>query len=219
MLNYFIPKHEPTVFLKGDEKEKNIALTFNISWGEKRVEEILQVLKENDVQATFFVSGEWAERHPQILKKITDDSHELGMLGYRYKNYLEQEIGQVRKDLIYAREIFRKLGYEEVKLLRTPSGEFNKEIVELAKSLNFQIVHWSVNTFDWERPGTDAIIKTTLNDTGNGDVILMHASDSASQTADALKVILPALKNKKFHFAPISELINQVNTEEKIVGQ
>lgn len=219
IINFLIPQHKSTVLLRGNEKENSIALTFNISWGENRIDEIIDVLKENDVQATFFVSGEWAERHPDFLKHITDQSHELGMLGYRYKNYLEQDIDQVRKDLIYAREVFRKLGFDNIKLLRTPGGEFNKETVELAKNLNFEVIHWSVNTHDWERPGVDSIIQTTLNETKSGDIILMHASDSAKQTAQALKIILPALKNKKYDFVSITELINQANTTEELVDK
>lgn len=217
IVSLLMNKPEPTVLLKGSSEKNNIALTFNISWGEKRVSNIIDVLQENDVQATFFVSGEWAERHPDHLKKITESNHELGMLGYRYKNYVEQEIDQVRNDLIYARDIFQKLGFENVKLLRTPSGQFNKEIVDLAKSFNFEVVHWSVNTYDWERPGVDSIIQTTLEETKNGDIILMHASDSAEQTADALKVILPELKNKDFNFVSITELMNQINIEKELV--
>lgn len=210
-------KHEPTVLLKGSSSEKNIALTFNISWGEKRLEEIIHVLKTYDVQATFFISGEWAERHPDQVTLIQDHHHEIGMLGYRYKNYVDQEIEQVRKDLLYAREVFEKIGLENINLLRTPSGKFNKEIIELAKSFNYEVVHWSVNTNDWERPGVDAIVQTTLDETKNGDIILMHASDEADQTVEALKVILPALLDRKFQFISIPELINQINMEKELI--
>src|SRR5699024_9833335 len=139
VIDHFIHQHKPAVLLKGDTEENSIALTFNISWGEKKVDEIINVLKENDVQATFFVSGEWAERHPDFIKKIKDNNHELGMLGYRYKSYLDQDIEQVRKDLIYAREVFRKLGFNDMKLLRTPSGHFNRDVIDLAKQLNYEI--------------------------------------------------------------------------------
>src|SRR5690625_6074286 len=91
-------KDEPTALTKGNANETNISLTFNISWGEEKVHNILKQLEQNQVQATFFVSGEWAERHPEILEKITEGKHELGMLGYRYKSYLDQEIEEVRKD-------------------------------------------------------------------------------------------------------------------------
>ena len=94
---------------KGNVEESNIALTFNISWGEEKVHDILDELSKEDVQATFFLSGEWAERHPAIVEKITENQHEIGMLGYRYKSYLEQELSQVQSDLILAKEVFGKL--------------------------------------------------------------------------------------------------------------
>ncbi|MBD1224054.1 polysaccharide deacetylase family sporulation protein PdaB [Virgibacillus halodenitrificans] len=208
---------EPSVLTKGNAEEPNIALTFNISWGEEKVHDILAQLKKENVKATFFVSGEWAERHPDILEKITDDQHELGMLGYRYKSYLEQEIGQVRKDLTYAKEIFNKLGYKEVELLRPPNGHFNKEIIKLAESLNYKVIHWNVNPNDWKNPGTEQITDSVVKQTSNGDILLMHASDSAKQTAGALEKIIPILKNKGFSFVSLSELINQAHAESKLV--
>lgn len=208
---------EETIFMKGSEHEKNISLTFNISWGEEKVHDILKQLTQHQIQSTFFVSGEWAERHPDIVKKIVEDKHELGALGYRYKSYLDQEIGQVRKDLIYAKDIFSKLGYEKVNLLRTPSGQFNKEIVQLAEQVGYKVTHWSVNPNDWENPGTEVIVDTVMKQTQNGDIVLLHASDSVKQTAKALETILPGLKNKGFKFVTMSELMNQVSTEEKLI--
>lgn len=208
---------EETVLSKGNANEENIAITFNISWGEEKVHDILEQLAEHKVRATFFVSGEWAERHPDILKKIVENEHELGMLGYRYKSYLDQEIDQVRKDLIYAKEIFHKLGYDDVNLLRTPSGHFNKEIVDLANQLGFEVIYWNRNPQDWKNPGTKAIVDQVMSETTNGDIILLHASDSAKQTANALKTILPGLKNKGFNPVSITELLNQAHAETKLV--
>lgn len=210
-------KEKPVALTKGNADEANIALTFNISWGEEKVYDILDQLDKNQVQATFFVSGEWAERHPDIVKKISEGKHELGMLGYRYKSYLDQEIEQVRKDLLHAKEVFNKLGYEDVTLLRTPSGHFNKEIIELAESLSFKVIHWNVNSHDWKNPGTEAIIDSVMKQTKNGDIILLHASDSAKQTAGALKTVLPGLKNKGFKFVSITELANGAQAKSKIV--
>jgi polysaccharide deacetylase family sporulation protein PdaB len=210
-------KDKPTALTKGDANETNIALTFNISWGEDRVFDILKQLEENQVQATFFVSGEWAERHPDIVKKISEGKHELGMLGYRYKSYLDQDIEQVRKDLLHAREVFNKMGYEDVNLLRAPNGHFNKEIIELAEELNYKVIHYNVETNDWKNPGTDFIIDQVMKQTENGDIILLHASDSAKQTPDALKKILPGLKNKGFDFVSITEMINAAHAKSKIV--
>lgn len=210
-------KQEPSVFSKGDANHETIALTFNISWGEKKVFDILKQLETDQVQATFFVSGEWAERHPDILKKITENKHELGILGYRYKSYLDQEIDQVRKDLYHAQEVFKKLGYPDVELLRTPSGHFNKEIIALAEQLGFKVIHWNINPHDWKNPGTETIVNMIMEKTTNGDILLLHASDSAKQTAKALQTVLPGLKNKGFEFVTVSELHSQAQSEPNLV--
>jgi peptidoglycan-N-acetylglucosamine deacetylase len=212
-----ISKENPVALTKGNSNEPTIALTFNISWGEEKVHKILKQLEQHQVQATFFVSGEWAEKHPDILKKISDNKHEIGMLGYRYKSYLDQDIGQVRKDLQYAKEIFGKLGYKDMKLVRAPHGHFNDEIIKLAEGLGHKVIHWNINPNDWQNPGTQKIVDHVMSQTNNGDIILLHASDSVKQTADSLKTILPGLKNKGFKFITVSEMINQAHAEPKIV--
>ncbi|GGA87966.1 polysaccharide deacetylase family sporulation protein PdaB [Ornithinibacillus halotolerans] len=210
-------KDKPTALAKGSSEEPNIALTFNISWGEQKVHDILKQLEQHQVRATFFVSGEWAEKHPDILKEISESKHEIGMLGYRYKSYLDQEISQVRKDLLYAKEIFGKLGYKDLELVRAPSGHFNDEIIKLAEDLGHKVIHWNINPNDWQNPGTQKIVDHIMSQTNNGDIILLHASDSVKQTADSLKVILPGLKNKGFKFVTVSEMMNQAHAESNIV--
>ena len=209
-------KAEQTALIKGSSDEKHISFTFNISWGEEKVYEILDVLKKHEVRATFFVSGEWAERHPQILEDITKQEHELGMLGYRYKNYLDQEIEQVRKDMIYARNLFEKLGYKQIRYIRPPSGLFNEEVITLANSLGLEVVHWSIATTDWENPGVETIV-TEAKKGSNGDILLFHASDVAKQTAEALDPIINDYKKRKFTFVTVSELKDGVTTDESIV--
>ncbi|GAA0434685.1 polysaccharide deacetylase family sporulation protein PdaB [Lentibacillus halophilus] len=209
--------NEPLALTKGDSNKPQIALTFNISWGEEKVHGILEKLEERQVQTTFFVSGEWAERHPDIIEKISEQGHELGMLGYRYTSYLDQEIEDVRNDLIKAKDVFSKLGYEDMDLLRPPSGKFNKEIIKLAENQGFTVTHWNVNPNDWKNPGTRRIVNFVMNETSNGDIILMHASDSAKQTAEALDTILPGLRKKEFDFVSISELINQAHADSQPV--
>src|SRR5699024_8868186 len=156
---------------KGNADEPNIGLTFNISWGGEKVFDILKLLEKNGVQATFFVSGEWAERHPDILEKISEGKHELGMLGYRYKSYLDQDTEQVKKDLENAETIVKKVGYGDMSLRRPPSGHCNKEISELAEDRGLKVIHWNVNPGDWKSPGSDRIIDTVMKQTKNGDII------------------------------------------------
>lgn len=217
-LSVFSSKEKPAALTQGSKDEPNIALTFNISWGDTQAIPILDELKEQNVKATFFVSGEWAERHPQIVDRIVEDKHELGMMGYRYKSYIEQEPAQIRKDLSYAKEIFRKLGHEDIELVRAPTGDFTTEIIQLSETLGLKVIQYSVNPQDWRNPGTQLIVDEVMEEASNGDIIQLHASDSVKQTEKALETILPALKNKGYHYVTVSELIAGGSPELKEVN-
>lgn len=207
----------PTVITKGNQDINKISLTFNISWGDTKVHGILQTLKQHDVQATFFVSGEWAERHPHILEKIAEDKHEIGMLGYRYKSYVDQDIETVKQDIQEAIQVFNKLDFDYINYIRPPSGHFNKEIIEMIKQVGLEPIHWSVHPNDSENPGVKKIIKELTEDVAGGDIVLLHASDSAKQTSEALETVLPTLLDNDIQLVTISELIDEVEIEEQLI--
>ncbi|SEO74006.1 polysaccharide deacetylase family sporulation protein PdaB [Amphibacillus marinus] len=216
-LQVFSSDAAPLAISKGDQESSNVSLTFNITWGDQIVEPILKQLDEHDVRATFFLLGEWAEHHPHLVDKISEAGHEIGMLGYRYTSYLEMDANEVTRDLNLAKTIFEKLGYKDLKLIRTPSGHLNEEVLALVSDQGYDVIQWRINTNDWKAPGVEQIIDTVLSETENGDIILMHASDSATQTEDALATVLPGLQQKGYQFVTVSELITQAEIETKPV--
>lgn len=215
---YSVFKEDESVAItRGNVKENNVSLTFNISWGEEKVYDILKVLEEQEVRATFFVSGEWAERHPQILESIVEGEHEVGMLGYRYKSYLEQDIEEVKRDIQEAIQVFNKLGFDHLTYIRPPSGHFNKEIIETIEQIGLEPIHWSVHPDDSENPGVKIISSHLIEEVSGGDIVLLHASDSAKQTAEALESVIPKLRDTGLLFVTLSELIHEISTEEKLI--
>ncbi|WP_074736225.1 polysaccharide deacetylase family sporulation protein PdaB [Halobacillus karajensis] len=212
-LPVFSNEGEPRALTQGSEDRSHVALTFNISWGTEKVHEVLKQLEAHKAQATFFISGEWAERHPDIIKEIHEGKHEIGMMGYKYESYLERKPEQVRSDINQAKEAFEKLGFEDIKWIRPPHGHMDKEVLTMIENQGMQAVQWSINPRDWENPGTNNIIDAVLNEGSKGDIILMHASDSVKQTAKALEVILPGLKQKGLKFVSITELVSGGESE------
>ncbi|WP_241494448.1 polysaccharide deacetylase family protein [Bacillus coahuilensis] len=203
----------PRAVYKGNN---GIALTFNLAGGSTKAEPIIQLLEKNNVkEATFFLSGAWAERHPDLTKKIQELGFEIGILGYDYVNYSEVETGEIRKDIGKAQEVFTKLGVKEISLVRAPTGHFNKATIDTVDQLGFTLVHWSINSHDWTNPGVENIVHNVQH-AANGDILLFHASDSAKQTKDALPVILKGLENKG-EFVSVSDLINAGKVKTKLV--
>jgi polysaccharide deacetylase family sporulation protein PdaB len=200
----FSTKDGPKAVYRG---EKDLALTFDIGWGDEKAEPILDTLnKENVKAATFFLAGSWAERHPDIVSRIVKDGYEIGILGYEYKDYRDLEDVKISQDISKAQEAFRKLNVKNIKLLRAPTGHFDERTLKIAKRYGYTVVHWSVDSKDWNNPGVTTIVKN-VKKADKGDIILLHASDSAKQTAKALPLILKDIHQKGLKLISVSELI------------
>jgi len=200
----FSAKDGPKAIYKG---EKDLALTFNIGWGDEKAEPILDVLKKEKAGAvTFFLSGSWAERHPDLVNRMVKEGYEIGMLGYEYKDYTDLEDDKIRRDILKAQEAFKKLNVKNIELLRAPTGHFDQRTLKIAERLGYTVVHWSLDTKDWTNPGTE-VIAANASKAKKGDILLMHASDSAKQTAEALPLVLKDIRSKNLKMVTVSEMI------------
>lgn len=210
----FSTKDGPKAIYKGD---KDVAITFNIGWGDEKAEPIIDYLIKTNMKATtFFLSGSWAERHPDLVSKIVKAGFEIGMLGYAYEDYSELEAWQVKKDILKAKEVFEKLNIKNIELVRAPTGHFNEQTLKVTNELGLTLVHWSIDSKDWENPGVTEIVKRTEK-AQKGDIILFHASDSAIQTEKALPAITEKLKQKQLKPVTVSEMIaNGITKSQEI---
>jgi len=200
----FSAKDGPKAIYKG---EKDLALTFNIGWGDEKAEPILDVLKKEKAGAvTFFLSGSWAERHPDLVNRMVKEGYEIGMLGYEYKDYTDLEDDKIRRDILKAQEAFKKLNVKNIELLRAPTGHFDQRTLKIAERLGYTVVHWSLDTKDWTNPGTE-VIAANASKAKKGDILLMHASDSAKQTAETLPLVLKDIRSKNLKMVTVSEMI------------
>ena len=206
----FSTKDGPKAIYKG---EKDVALTFNIGWGDEKAEPILDTLKKNEVHsATFSLSASWAEPHPDLVSRIVKEGYEIGMLGYDYKDYTELGEEKVKQDITKAQVAFKKLNVNKIQILRAPTGHFDQTTLKIAQRYGYTVVHWSIDSKDWTNPGVD-VINANVAKAKKGDIILLHASDSAKQTAKAIPYILDTLEKKNLKLVTVSEMIANANTK------
>lgn len=211
----FSTKDGPKAVYRG---EKNVALTFNIGWGDEKAEPILDTLKKENVKsATFFLAGSWAERHPDLVSRIAKDGFEIGILGYSYVDYTEIEDSAIAKDISKAQGVFKKLNVKDIKLLRAPTGNFDKRTLTIAERYGYTVVHWSLDSQDWTNPGIGKIVQN-VSSVKKGDIVLLHASDSAKQTAKALPQILTGISQKGLNLVTVSEMIANGNAQSKAIN-
>ena len=131
-------------------KAGEVALTFDISWGDEKAVPILNALKANGIKTPLFLSASWAERHPDTVERMIKDGHQIGSMGYAYKNYTNLEDNEIKR--YPPKTAFKKLGVKNVHLLRPPTGQFNKKVLTIAQKYHYSVVHYSVNSQDWTNP-------------------------------------------------------------------
>lgn len=205
---------EPSAIYSVQTEKKVIALTFDISWGEKRTEPILKILKEKNVNdATFFLSSPWSKSHPEIVEQIKKDGFEIGSHGNKHDNYSTLSDEEIRKQITTAHGILTELIGKEPNLIRLPNGDFDKRVLRIANDLGYSVIQWDTDSQDWLNKGVDTIINRVVTKAHPGDIVLLHASDSSQQTHEALPVIIDQLRAKGYEFVTVSELIKQTEVE------
>ncbi|MBT2281624.1 polysaccharide deacetylase family protein [Priestia megaterium] len=192
-------------------QKKKIALTFDDGPTSDETVQILDILKEYDAKATFFVVGSRVERYASIVEREVREGHEVGNHTFHHliwtRNASEK---QLIKEIELTQKTISNISGHEPSLFRPVQGFYDKKLVDVVGRSNLQVVLWSQkhDTRDWDRPGVEYIVQKVLDDIENGDIILLHDHvNGKSQTILALKRILPALKEKGYECVTISELL------------
>ncbi len=189
---------------RGNEENNNISLMINVYWGEEYIPEILEVLEENNVQATFFIGGSWADKNVATLNMIADAGHEIANHGYWHKDGDKLSEEGNSKEISNAESMIYALTGIKTTLFAPPSGAYDSETLKAAESLGYQTIMWSKDTIDWRDQDASLIYKRATTNQQNGDLILMHPT---AATLEALDDIIKTTKANGFNLVSVSENI------------
>ncbi|MGA4844655.1 polysaccharide deacetylase family protein [Streptomyces sp. G45] len=164
---------------------------------------ILDLLRQYDVKATFCMVGTQAQAHPDLVKKVVAAGHRLCDHSVSHDTAMDKntEAYQSRQILDAERMITKASGGVRPMYYRAPGGAFTPYSRKLAASRGMRPLGWNVDTKDFERPGTDAIVATVERELPNGPTLLFHdAGGDRTQTVEALRRLLPQLKQRGYTF-------------------
>lgn len=207
-----------TVVLRGSLLDNKVALTFDDGPDIRFTPQVLDVLNEYQVKATFFLMGARAAEHANIVRRMNDEGHAIGNHTYWHPNLAEESIERAHWEITSAEDVlFQILGYR-TRLFRPPYGNLTREIVELLESLNYAVILWNVDSLDWKQPGADVIADFVTANAGPGSIILMHDGGhwtmDLSGTVNSLHQIIPSLQQKGLEFVTIPELLGISGTKQ-----
>jgi peptidoglycan-N-acetylglucosamine deacetylase len=206
------PTLRPIYAAKTDQKV--LALTFDISWGQQMAPKVLDVLKQQNIKATFFLSGPWAKNHVEVVKRIRDDGHQIESHGQEHVDLNTLGREGAARNVGNAHAILEELTGRKPSYIRPPNGAFSKESVQGAKDMGYATVIWSVDSLDWKNPGVSTIVNRSTRLIHPGAIVLMHASDSCKQTDQALPVVIQNLRQQGYQFLLLDPLIRQYGVDD-----
>ncbi|GGS36577.1 polysaccharide deacetylase family protein [Streptomyces griseoviridis] len=165
--------------------------------------QVLDLLREYGVKATFCMVGTQARAYPDLVKQVVAAGHRLCDHTVSHDTAMDRksEAYQSREILDAERMITEASGGVRPAYYRAPGGAFTPYSRELAASRGMRPLGWNVDTEDWELPGADAIVATVERELSNGPTLLFHdAGGERSQTVEALRRVLPWLKERGYSF-------------------
>lgn len=181
---------------------KKIAITFDDGPHPQYTEQLLDGLKERGVKATFFVTGEHAELHPDLIKRMQEEGHLIGNHTYSHIQLASNNREEFRNQIIKTNEIIEGITGVEVQYVRPPYGTWDKK---LEAELNMFPVLWTVDPQDWSSSNATSVAEKVVSKAGENDIILMHDYFESSVTA-ALKAV-DELKEEGFTFVTVEEIM------------
>ncbi|MCI8383914.1 MAG: polysaccharide deacetylase family protein [Clostridia bacterium] len=190
----------------GNKEKKNIYLTFDEGYEAGYTPQLLEILKENNVKATFFITAHYVNTQPDLIKRMIEEGHTIGNHTCRHYSMPELSEEKIKSEVMELHQVIHeKFGYE-MKYIRPPKGEYSEKTLQTTNQLGYTTVMWSYAYEDWnedKQPEEEASIKKLLDNLHNGEIILLHGNSKTN--TNILDRVIKETKNMGYEFKSLEE--------------
>lgn len=201
----FAPSSKKVPIYSVDTKDKKIAITFDVNWGDDKTNEILDTLDKYNAKATFYIIGLWCDDYPEKVKEIVKRGHEIGNHSNKHPDYTKMTKENIIKDLEIANAKILSLTGESPKTFRFPSGAYNDIAMEAIESTGLKAIQWDADSVDWKANGADIEYERIVSKAKEGSILLFH--NDGKYTPENLPRIIEKYQSMGYEFVKVSELI------------
>lgn len=190
----------------GNKNEKIIYLTFDNGYESGYTNQILDVLKKNEVKVTFFITAHYLNTASELVQRMIDEGHIVGNHTVNHKSMPEITDEQIKEEVMKLHQaVYEKFGYE-MKYIRPPKGEFSERTIIATNNLGYQHVMWSFAYVDWDeqkQPDEEKAKKTILDNLHNGEIMLLHGNSKTN--ANILDSIIKEIKSQGYEIKSLDD--------------
>ncbi|KGA98939.1 chitooligosaccharide deacetylase [Alkalihalobacillus alcalophilus ATCC 27647 = CGMCC 1.3604] len=212
-MNLLQQRYPDTFILQGPTDQNRIALTFDDGPDARFTEDVLDVLNQYNVPATFFLLGSRAVAYPEIVTRIQNEGHVIANHTYFHPNLVdESDIETLEREVSRTEDALNDIIGYRTSLFRPPYGFLYNELVEKLAEMQYLVIGWSVDSLDWQEDPPETIAANVLDNVQPGAIILMHDGadwdGDRTNTIESLHQIIPALQEQGYEFVTVPELLN-----------
>ncbi len=190
----------------GKDTEKIIYLTFDEGYEAGYTEKILNVLKENEVKATFFITSHYLNTASELVERMITEGHIVGNHTCSHPSLPSKTNDEIESELMKLHKaVFEKFNYE-MKYMRPPKGEFNERTLKKTQELGYKTVMWSFAYFDWDekkQPSVEESKKIIINNLHCGEIMLLHPNSKTN--SQVLEDVIKEAKKQGYEFKTLDE--------------
>ncbi|MBS3908626.1 MAG: polysaccharide deacetylase family protein [Actinobacteria bacterium] len=208
--------------------EDIVAITFDDGPNPAYTPQLLDILKEKGVKATFFVVGLHVKKYPDIARRIVAEGHDIGNHTYTHKDLVPATRRMVLAQTHKTEQAIKRVTGRTTKLFRPPRGIYSGAVRRLlVDDEGYRLILWSVSSIDWRQTSPLKILRRVLCHTRPGSILLFHDSGavlrregaSRQNTVDALPMVIDALRERGYEFVTMTEMLERgAEAETELAG-
>lgn len=188
-----------------DRADNKISVTFDCAWENSNTDQLISILEQAGVKATFFVTGEFCDKYPDDVKKFYDAGHEIANHSDKHPHINGMNINELIEDTKECSRKIKMITGEEPTLYRAPYGEYDDKSVTTVEGIGLKLIQWNVDSIDWDNPSAQTIVERTTKNIASGSILLFH--NDLENTTQALPKVLQSLLDQGFEPVKVSELV------------
>ncbi len=194
--------HRKAISSQMDPTKPAVALTFDDGPNPRYTPQVLDILYEQQVPATFFLVGEKFAGNEPLIKEMAGSGHEIESHTFSHPDLTTLNTQQIQQEIHRTEEGLKKiLPNYTLHYLRPPYGRYTEKV---EKATDLSLMLWTIDSWDWENPDADRIYNTVVSVIKDGDIIVFH--DDNPETGKALRRIIAELKARNFQFVTVSQM-------------